>query len=348
MIAWSSYDAASKTYALRVRRAGVDVDTAAVARSPQPFDLDVGPGPNGAPLVVYSRRGDLFQFDPATGLEQPLAEVNTPGTEVHPSIRRSALAFVRTARGRKARPTLYLRKNGNTRKQPRPKFKETLAIEDVELSDRGLFVVYRTDIVPTCCTRAVLYRVDGKQLRWLFAVGSGGANFGQLVTPSVVGRSVFFARTNDGSGQGNNLFRYDLRTRKLFSARGSSRVESLTWLGDRFLMSRNTRGCIGPPDMDPTATPTCELVITDPPAFKRASKADRRKTHPNPQRGLTPCGRLRVEFRRLAGWWAPSRSRPASPCSRARRCSRRPASASRWSPRRWCSPPPSRSRRSGC
>ena len=71
------------------------------------------------------------------------------------------------------------------------------------------------------------------------------------MTPSVVGRSVFFARTNDGSGQGNNLFRLDLRTKKLFAARGTSRAESVTWLGDRFLMSRNSGGCIGPPDMDP-------------------------------------------------------------------------------------------------
>jgi hypothetical protein len=280
VIDWSSYDTASKTYRLRVTRGGAAVDTAAVAPSPDPFDLDVGPGPGGVPLVVYSRRGDLFQFDPASRLEQPLAEVNTKGTEVHPSIRRNALAFVRTLRGRKARPTLYLRKDGNTRKQPRPRFKETLAIEDVELSDRGLFVVYRTDIVPTCCTRAVLYRVDGRQLRHIFYVGSGGANFGQLVTPSVAGRSVFFARTNDGSGQGNTLFRYDLRTKKLFAARGTSRAESVTWRGDRFLMSRNSRGCIGPPDMDPTAAPTCELLLTDPPAFKRASKADRRKTRP--------------------------------------------------------------------
>ena len=280
VIAWSAYDAGSKTYGLRVRRAGADVDTAAVVRSSQPFDLDVGPGPNGAPLVVYSRRGDLFQFDPAAGTEQPLAEVNTKGTEVHPSINRDALAFVRTARGRTARPTLYLRTGGDTRKQPRPRFKEILAIEDVELSDRGLFVVYRTDIVPTCCTRAVLYRVDGRKLRRIFYVGSGGANFGQLVTPSVAGRSVFFARTNDGSGQGNALFRYDLRTKQLFSARGTSRAESVTWLGDRFLMSRSSRGCVGPPDVDPTATPTCELVVTDPPAFKRASNADRRKTRP--------------------------------------------------------------------
>ena len=279
VIAWSSYDATAKNYRLRISRGGVASDPN-VAPSKSPFDLDVGPGPDGKPLVVYSRRGDIFQFDPVTGTEQPLAEVNTKGTEVHPSINRKALAFVRTLRGRKARPTLYLRKGGDTRRQPRPKFKKTLAIEDVELSDRGLFVVYRTDIVPTCCTRAVLYRVDGKKLRHIFYVGSGGANFGQLVTPSVAGRSVFFARTNQGSGQGNRLFRYDLRTRKLFSARGTSRAESVTWVGDRFLMSRNSGGCIGPPGVDPTATPTCELVLTDPIAWKRASKADRRKTRP--------------------------------------------------------------------
>jgi hypothetical protein len=267
VIAWSAYDAASKTYALRVLRDGAPVATSAVAPSAQPFDLDVGPGPDGAPLVVYSRRGDIFQFDPAGGLEQPLAEVNTPGTEVHPSIDRDALAFVRTLRGRKARPTLYLRKGGDTRKQPRPRFKRTLAIEDVELSDRGLFVVYRTDIVPTCCTTAVLYRVAGKRLRHVFRVGSGGANFGQLVTPSVVGRSVYFARTNEGSGQGNELFRYDLKTKRLFSARGTSHAKSVTWLGDRFLMSRTLR-----------STEACELVVGDPVAWRKASKADRRKT----------------------------------------------------------------------
>ena len=269
VIAWSSYDAASKTYALRVLRGGAPVDTSAVASSAAPFDLDVGHGPSGAPLVVYSRAGDIFQFDPATRLEQPLAEVNTTGTEVHPSIRRDALAFVRTARGHNARPVLYLRRGGDTRRQPRPRFKRTLAIEDVELSDRGLFVVYRTDIVPTCCTSAVLYRVSGGRLRHIFRVGSGGANFGQLVTPSVAGRNVYFARTNQGSGQGNALFRYDLETKRLSSARGTSRARSVTWRGDRFLMSRTL-----------PSSEACDLVLTDPPVFKKASKADRRKTKP--------------------------------------------------------------------
>jgi hypothetical protein len=276
VIAWSSYDAVAKTFRLKLLRDDETI-TPAVATSPKPFDLDVGPGPDGAPLVVYARDGDIFQYDPATSLEQPLAEVNTPNVERSPSIQRDALAFVRRVHGK---PTVYLRKGGDTRRQPRPRFKHTLAVDNLELSDRGLFVTYRTDIVPTCCTQATLYRVIGGRLRHVFAVGSGGANFGQIVSPTVFGPNIYFGRTNQGSGQGNEVFRYDLRSRKLFSARGTSRALSLTWRGDRFLMSRDSTGCQGTPDDDPTATPSCELVLTDVTHFTRASRADRRRTRP--------------------------------------------------------------------
>jgi hypothetical protein len=276
VIAWSSYDGGAKAYRLRLLRDGRPVEPV-VATSSTPFDLDVGPGPDGAPLVVYARAGDLFQYDPATGLEQPLAEVNTPNVERSPSIHRSALGFVRRVHGR---PAVYVRKDGDTRRQPRPRYRHTLAVDGLELSARGLFVTYRTDIVRTCCTRATLYRVVGGRLRHVFAVGSGGANFGQIVTPTVFGPNVFFGRTNNGSGQGNRLFRYDVRSRKLFSARGTSRAVSLTWRGDRFLMSRNSAGCQGAPDIDPTATRSCELVLTDPTRFTRAARADQRRTRP--------------------------------------------------------------------
>ena len=92
-------------------------------------------------------------------------------------------------------------------------------------------------------------------------------------------RSIFFGRTNDGSGQGNNFFRYDLRSRRLFAARGTSRALSLTWRGDRFLMSRNSDGCQGPPTR-PDRHVSCELLLTDPIRFTRASRADQRRTRP--------------------------------------------------------------------
>ena len=129
-------------------------------------------------------------------------------------------------------------------------------------------MIYRTDIVPTCCSRATLYRVAGGKLQHIFSVGSGGANFGQIVTPSVSGRSIFFARTNQGSGQGNSFFRYDLRSRKLFAARGTSRALSLTWRGDRFLIEPRggDRRHRAPPHR--------------PDPFTRATRADPRRTPP--------------------------------------------------------------------
>ena len=37
---------------------------------------------------------------------------------------------------------------------------------------------------------------------------------------------------------------------------------------------------MGPPDIDPTATKSCELLLTDPIRFTRASRADQRRTRP--------------------------------------------------------------------
>jgi hypothetical protein len=55
---------------------------------------------------------------------------------------------------------------------------------------------------------------------------------------------------------------------------------SLTWRGDRFLMARDTNGCAGALAGDPLPAATCELVVTDPIAFRRAARADQRRTRP--------------------------------------------------------------------
>ena len=88
----------------------------------------------------------------------------------------------------------------------------------------------------------MLYHVRRRsKLRHLFYVGSGGANFGQLVSrrPSS-GRSIFFGRTNQGSGQGNRLFRLrpPLAASLFAGARRRAARTALTWRGDRFLLSR--------------------------------------------------------------------------------------------------------------
>jgi len=271
LIAWSSYDAGSETYRLRALRDGRPL-AVNVAPSRMPFDLDVGPGPDGRPLVVYARAGDLFQFDGAT--ESPLAEVNSSLQESQPSIRGNALAFARQ-RGKRDTPVLYVRSGGDTNRQPRPR--TATGLEGVELSARGLFATWRVPETRVCCSQAILYRVKGSKLQHVFRVGSGGANFGRLVSPSVAGSSVYFGRTNAGSGQGNTFFRYDLASKRLFSARGTGEANTLTWQSTRFLLSRiYGEGCfarVGAPSR-------CKLALTDPIAFAPASRRDADNTRP--------------------------------------------------------------------
>ncbi len=274
LIAWSSYDAASKTYRLRALRDGTPI-AVDVPPSRTPFDLDVGPGPDGRPLVVYARAGDLFQFDGTT--ESPLAEVNSSLNESHPTILGNALAFARQ-RGARGVPTVYVRSGGDTKRQVRPR--GARGLEGLELSPRGLFAVWRVAF-SRGFTQAVLYRVRGAKLEHIFRVGSGGANFGRLLSPSVEGSSVYFGRVNDGSGQGQTFFRYDLGSRRLFSARGTREANSLTWQRDRFVMSRSYSGeCfarIGVPG-EPSR---CKLVLTDPITFAPASPRDVKNTRPH-------------------------------------------------------------------
>ena len=124
--------------------------TPAVEPSGKPFDLDVGPGPDGAPLVVYARAGDLFQFDPATGARAAArrgqharhrAQPEHPPQRARASSARSTAGRSSTSAGRRTRAASRARASS-----------ETLGVDGLELSARGLFVTYRTDIVPTCCT----------------------------------------------------------------------------------------------------------------------------------------------------------------------------------------------------
>jgi hypothetical protein len=111
--AWSSYDPQTRRFRLEVALRGT-TRTANVPSRGVPFDVDLGPGPDGRPLVVYSRcaaeaprgttipdytrgRGcDIYTYDPATDREQKELTASRSGTdEVLPSIYGSRIAFVR-------------------------------------------------------------------------------------------------------------------------------------------------------------------------------------------------------------------------------------------------------------
>jgi hypothetical protein len=114
LAAWSSFDAASRTYRLRLYRDGV-VTTAPVPARRSPFDADVGPDAGGQPVVVYSRcardtraginvyglpawadaRGcDIHRFRPSDGTDRVLATAASKvRSEMTPSIWGSRLAY---------------------------------------------------------------------------------------------------------------------------------------------------------------------------------------------------------------------------------------------------------------
>ena len=80
--------------------------------------LDVGPGEDGEPALVFSRcertaEGgttgcDVFRYDFATRTEEPVTTVNTTGAiETLPSIRGRRIAFMRRVPGR-TRPSLHV------------------------------------------------------------------------------------------------------------------------------------------------------------------------------------------------------------------------------------------------
>jgi hypothetical protein len=126
---WSRFDAATGRWALMTSAGGA---TAAVpvAERAVPFDADLGPGPDGAPVAVYSRcarevtpsgsfgpslygrgRGcDLYLFDFAAGAETRLAGASAAhASEVWPTVWRDHIAFARTYDADRDRSLIYVR-----------------------------------------------------------------------------------------------------------------------------------------------------------------------------------------------------------------------------------------------
>jgi hypothetical protein len=129
VLLWSARDRATGAFALVARTGGV-AQRLPVAQRRVPFDADVGPGPAGRVVAVYSRcdreppigsgfaptlynrgRGcDLFLFDFATSTERRLANASAPNaSEFFPTIWRGTLAFGRVYDSKPDLPYIYTR-----------------------------------------------------------------------------------------------------------------------------------------------------------------------------------------------------------------------------------------------
>ena len=135
---WSTFDPATQTYGLTTRVGGVTLQVP-VARRSVPFDADLGPGPNGSMVAVYSRcsteigvgsggpslygrgRGcDLYLYDFASARETRIASASAPdASEFWPTIWRGTLAFARSYDNKRDFPYLYTRPLSGSAKSTR-------------------------------------------------------------------------------------------------------------------------------------------------------------------------------------------------------------------------------------
>ena len=145
--AWSDRRDDGSGYRLVVRAGDADPEALPIDPRGVPFDVDVGPGSDGDPVLVYSRceqepeslpetaplvahatgRGcDLFAYDLQARRERRVAGASTAGaSEFLPSIWRDEIAFARVYERRSGRrgrlPYLYrreLRESARSRRQP--------------------------------------------------------------------------------------------------------------------------------------------------------------------------------------------------------------------------------------
>jgi len=282
-VAWSSYDAQTRAYRLRVLRDGRELDLGAVATNPRAFDVDLGPlgTSNDGVGAVYSRcdatnrNCDIFLLDLQTGAERRVSEVSSSDQDERvPSLYRNSISFSRTAS--RGRELVYLRflDRGASLRQNVPAGRGTVAATELGNSAKSLAYVW-TSVRGEFRTQ-YLYRVQGNgRLERVARAGSGGLSQGRILSPSWAAGSLYFGRTNSGSGQGNRIYRYASGRRAYAAAQGKPSYRSVTYAsGNRFVTAESLDFdlCTANGD-DPPERSTCLLRRSDPLTFTDVSGA---------------------------------------------------------------------------
>jgi hypothetical protein len=276
---WSSFDPANSSFRLMTISNGVPV-ALPVPSQPKAFDVQIGPGEDGSPVAVYSRCADaggcdLYRYDFATGAERKISGVSSSRySETQPSIRGKKIAFVRRLKpsSGERRDAVYVgRTTGSgARRQRTPRSPLGGKVEGVTLTARGLFFVWRRYERNDPVTHAILTRVVNRRPVEIDRIGSGGAAFGQILTPTVEGSFVYYGRVVFSMGR---IWRFNLRNRS-FAVSISIRAAGAVALdGQRFLLSNTFDGGICKLNLnDPPSASSCTLTVTDPVSFKRSRR----------------------------------------------------------------------------
>ena len=248
-VAWSAFDAPANAWRLVFSTDGAAPVAAPVAPSPAPFDVDLGTNRNGFTYAVYTRcvtppaneainaRGtgcDIYRLGVATGREEHLTALSSPTRdERDPTIFRGEIAFLRDEPvGGRRGSTLRVANTTSGAHGTRVLAKtNTSSLRDPELTyDRVAYVVSSRDARGFGRQEVHVRTLSGRSARNVYQAVSGGANEADIWGLSLATDNLHafvWARTNDGSGQGNRIVRYDDGARRLTYALGSSRYRSV-------------------------------------------------------------------------------------------------------------------------
>jgi hypothetical protein len=249
-MAWSARDAATGRFRLMTRTSAA-ATAVPVPERKTPFDVDLGPGPDGSTVAAYSRGGVLRTYDFGRGLERRLGIRGRL-----PSVWRGKLAWVHGKR-------LYVRSGG---------------VSHAVRGGRGEYTA-----IDLHARRIAFVRVrpkgEGHEYQMLLARGrhvarvvdraaSGLLSIVEMMRPEFEGRGLFYAiARREASGQ--RFLRYDLSTRALRETVSHPRILSAAFDRGRFFYvqaqseGEGDDGCVDD-DLQPAP---CDLVLSDPVAF---------------------------------------------------------------------------------
>jgi hypothetical protein len=185
--AWSAYDPVARRYELTIYQDGT-VRPAPVPARDVPFDVDVGRGPDGGPLLVYSRcardssnsnrsRGcDLRALDPATGRERAIPVRGGGSAEdTDPAVWGDRVVFTRR---RGTRSAVYSAPvtGGRARRVPLRGAGRAPQIRDKDLLGGRLAVTIGRTVERADAIEVRLQQLDGSRSRRVMrrAIGESG------------------------------------------------------------------------------------------------------------------------------------------------------------------------------
>lgn len=300
ILAWSHYDGAADRYQLMIQRPGQAAAPAPVPAARERFDVDLGGNRAGTPTAVYTRCAtpgatpgskdanprpgsgcDIYRYVLGATAEHLVTGLSAPkADERAPTIARGEVAFVRRENARTEtirigdatsaqHPSRVLVKV-DARKQsledPRLAFGPRLPHGSLAyvLGDPGPYGFHRA--------RVRVLDLDARSSVNAYTATSGGANAANVTRPSWDPFSglLYFARTNDGSGQGNRFVRWSHATRRLSYAAGDRAAETAAWIapsaglfvGDALAQD----ACLGNLNAPPEQS-LCRLYTTGPLSF---------------------------------------------------------------------------------